>query len=128
MHSFMPSVLLGMAGTDAFDGDSQTQPQTESLLSLNKEFGEAKGTPLSERIARGRPLSEAPLKSGQSEIFARGFESFAQQQVTRRMIGVGQRIALRKAQFLARVDVRVGGPAPGRGDRARREGCFWREL
>jgi len=31
--------------------------QTESLESWNKEFGEAKGTPLSERMLRGSPRS-----------------------------------------------------------------------
>ena len=31
--------------------------QTESLESWNRELGEAKGTPLSERILAGRPRS-----------------------------------------------------------------------
>jgi hypothetical protein len=54
VHAFMASVLLGMSGTNAFDRDAH---HTESLERLNRPLGEAKGTPLSERMAKGQPLS-----------------------------------------------------------------------
>src|ERR1700675_4153734 len=86
MHAFMAAVLLGMARLDALDGNPEPHPpngasapvektcgggpgwvgpvvipsrshQTASLLKLKRPLGEAKGTPLSERMAWGRPRS-----------------------------------------------------------------------
>ena len=55
MHAFMPAVLLRMAGLDALDRDTEPDHHTDSLERLKSEFGLAKGTPLSVRIALGKP-------------------------------------------------------------------------
>lgn len=45
--------------------------QTESFERLNRPFGLAKGTPLSERIAEGRPRSlEELFEGGDGEVLA----------------------------------------------------------
>jgi hypothetical protein len=67
MHAFVAAVLLGMAGLDPFDGTPSLSHQTESLERLNRPFGLAKGTPLSERIAEGKPRS---LKSCSKAVMA----------------------------------------------------------
>jgi len=54
--------------------------QTERRERLNNPFGDAKGTPLSERIACGKPFSfEKALKGRKSKLFAVRFQGFAQQ-------------------------------------------------
>ncbi len=51
--------------------------QTESREKLNSPFGEAKGTPLSERIACGKPRSLNSLsKAVKSELLLIGFHRF----------------------------------------------------
>ena len=55
--------------------------QTESFERLNRALGLAKGTPLSERMASGKPRSrEQPLKGRNGCVFAGRIERFAQQQ------------------------------------------------
>ncbi len=69
--------------------------QTESLERLNKALGLAKGTPLSERMASGRPRSRnSRSKAVQARSSRVEFERFAQQQEARGMVGDGQRIAV----------------------------------
>ena len=46
--------------------------QTESLERLNRPLGEAKGTPLSERMARGKPRS----LNRRSKAVKAGFSAF----------------------------------------------------
>ena len=55
VHAFMAAVLLRMAGLDALDGDAQAQPPHRELAEAEEGVGLAKGTPLSVRIALGRP-------------------------------------------------------------------------
>lgn len=69
--------------------------QTDSFERLNKPLGEAKGTPLSGAdCPRQAALFEKPLKRRKCRLFGIGFHRLAQQQIARRMIGDGQRIAV----------------------------------
>jgi hypothetical protein len=45
--------------------------QTASLERLRRALGLAKGTPLSERIAKGNPRFEESLEGACGEVFAR---------------------------------------------------------
>jgi hypothetical protein len=66
--------------------------QTESLERLNKELGEAKGTPLSERMLAGRPRSfKQAFKSRKSKRLTGRFQSLTEEQIARSVIGDGQR-------------------------------------
>ena len=53
----MPAVLLWTAGLMRSISMPSRSHQTDSLERLNRPLGLAKGTPLSERMARGRPRS-----------------------------------------------------------------------
>ena len=69
--------------------------QTESFERLKRELGLAKGTPLSVRIALGRPNSlKNSLKYAKSVGFFGGGERFAGEQVATGEIGDGQWIAI----------------------------------
>ena len=50
MHAFVAAILLRMARLDALNANAEAKPPDGSLLRLNKEWGEAKGTPLSLRM------------------------------------------------------------------------------
>ncbi len=65
MHALVAAVLLRMAGLDALDLDAEPQRPTESLERLNKALGLAKGTPLSVRMAVGKPKSLKALSNTQ---------------------------------------------------------------
>jgi len=56
MHAFIPTVLLGMSRFDALDLDTRNH-HTESLLRPYRALPQAKGIPLSVRMARGSPKS-----------------------------------------------------------------------
>src|SRR5205823_6324619 len=57
MHAFVSAVLLRVAGRDALDLDAEPEPPNRQLGQIESEFGLAKGTPLSVRIALGNPNS-----------------------------------------------------------------------
>jgi len=57
VHALVAAVLLGLAWLDALDGDAEAEPADASLERLKRALGLAKGTPLSDRIAAGRPRS-----------------------------------------------------------------------
>ena len=84
--------------------------QTESLERLNKALGLAKGTPLSERMACGRPRSwNSRSKAVQARSSRVDFERFAQEQEARGMIGDGQRVAVAPVAELE-LTLEVGAP------------------
>jgi hypothetical protein len=56
IHALMTSVLLGMTKADAFHADAQGAPDRQPG-GVEEPVGEAKATPLSERMARGKPRS-----------------------------------------------------------------------
>ena len=71
MHALVAAVLLRVAGLDALDAMPSLSHQTESLERLNKALGLAKGTPLSERMAGGRPRSRnSRSKAVKASVFA----------------------------------------------------------
>ena len=57
MHAFMAPILLRMTRLDTFNGDAESQPPYRKRLRPNSACGTSKGTPLSVRIAAGRPNS-----------------------------------------------------------------------
>ena len=57
MHTFMAAVLLRVARLDALDGDAEAEPPHREFGELKRAFGVANGTPLSDRIAWGKPRS-----------------------------------------------------------------------
>src|SRR5579864_2758817 len=68
--------------------------QTESFDRLNRELGLAKGTPLSVRMARGRPNSLNAFKHRESIDFPGSGEGFAGKEIAAGEVGDGQRIAV----------------------------------
>src|SRR5512135_1878263 len=78
--------------------------QTESLERWNKALGLAKGTPLSERMASGRPRSQNSRSKA-----VKASSSFAQQQEARGLIGDGQWIAVAPVAELE-LALEVGAP------------------
>ena len=110
VHALVAAVLLGVAGLDALDGDAEPQPPDGKLARVEEGVGGAKGTPLSERMAAGRPRSrEQPLEGGEGELFARRFQSLAQQQIARGVIGDGERVAIAPVAELE-LALEVGAP------------------
>ena len=55
MHALVAAVLLRMTWLDALDSDAEPEPPDGKLERLNKPFGLAKGTPLSDLMACGSP-------------------------------------------------------------------------
>ena len=53
----MAAVLLRLAGLDALERDAEPEPPDGELGEVEGELGLAKGTPLSVRMARGKPNS-----------------------------------------------------------------------
>jgi hypothetical protein len=72
MHALATAVLLRMAGLDALDRDAEPQPPDGELGEVEAPVGLAKGTPLSDRMASGRPRS---LKSCSKAVTARSFRA-----------------------------------------------------
>src|SRR5919106_679508 len=56
-HALVAAVLVRVAGLDALEGDAEPQPPHGRLRQVVEPLGLAKGSPLSERIAAGRPRS-----------------------------------------------------------------------
>jgi len=52
-----PFILLGVSGRDPFEVNAESQPPHRELAQAVYAQADAKGTPLSVRIARGRPKS-----------------------------------------------------------------------
>jgi hypothetical protein len=57
MHALVAAVLLGMAWLDALDLDAEAKPPDRELREVEKGVGTCEGTPLSVRMALGRPNS-----------------------------------------------------------------------
>src|SRR5436190_22360198 len=57
VHALVAAILLGVTGLNALDLQTEAQPPDGQLLKPNSALGLAKGTPLSVRIALGKPNS-----------------------------------------------------------------------
>src|ERR1700740_340731 len=69
MHALVAAVLLRVARLDALDGNAEAEPPHREFGDrLKRAFGLANGTPLSDRIAWGRPRS---WKSSSKAVMAR---------------------------------------------------------
>lgn len=69
--------------------------QTESLEKLKRPFGLAKGTPLSERMAKGRPRARnSSSKAGMARSLAGRLHGLEQSRQARGAAGDGERIAI----------------------------------
>jgi hypothetical protein len=68
MHALVAAVLLRVARLDALDGDAEPQPPHREFGEIEEAFGLANGTPLSDRIAWGKPRS---WKSCSKAVMAR---------------------------------------------------------
>jgi hypothetical protein len=79
VHPLVPPILLRMTGFDALNGDAKPEPPDASFERLKRAFGLAKGTPLSERMASGRPRSRKSrsnaVKASSSRVLSRASQS-----------------------------------------------------
>jgi len=95
MHAFMTSVLLWMAGANAFDGDAQTQPPDRELGEIEQTIRRRKGdTVVGTDGLRQTPFLEKTLKGHKCGVFAIRFHGLAQQQKTRSVVGDGEWITV----------------------------------
>jgi len=93
MHALMPTILLRMTGSDAFDGDAQTQPPDGEFAEVEQGVGGDEGNAIVEADAVWQAaLLEQALKRCKSKGFTGGFQSFAEEQVARSMIGDSHRL------------------------------------
>jgi hypothetical protein len=83
MHALVAAVLLRLSGLDALDRDAEPEPPHREFGEIEQALGLAKGTPLSERMACGRPRS---WKSCSKAVVARSsrVDSRASQSSTKR--------------------------------------------
>src|SRR4029078_1559153 len=95
MHALMAAVLLGMPGFDAFDGDAEPQPPDPELGQGEQSTGTGKRNAVVGPNSCGQAtLAKQTFKCGASELFACGFQRLTQQQVTRSVVGDGERITV----------------------------------
>jgi hypothetical protein len=95
MHAFMASILLGMAGLDAFDADAQAQPPDGELTQVEQSMRRGEGHAIiAANVGRQAALLKQPFKRGKRVLFAGGGQSFAAQQETAGMIGDRERITV----------------------------------
>src|ERR1700686_4943362 len=97
--------------------------QTESFERLNRAFGLAKGTPLSERMANGKPRSRNSRSKAVQAVSSRvDPQRFAQQQEAGGVVGGGQRVTVPPIAELE-LALEVGAPQIIGGRRPRIAAC-----
>src|SRR6476620_10021489 len=95
VHALVTTVLLGVTGLDAFNGDTEPQPPYRKLRELKQSVRRSEGNPVVGSDGPGQtPFFEKALESPECEVFPVGFQRFTQQQKARSVIGDGQRIAI----------------------------------
>src|SRR6202012_244264 len=89
------SVLLGMAGPNAFDRDAEAQPPDGEAGEVKKAVGRSEGNAVIRANRQGQAaFPEQAFESGKRQVFPRGFERFAQQQKARSLIRNRERITV----------------------------------
>src|SRR5579871_1143701 len=79
VHAFMAPVLLGVAGTNAFDADAQAQPPDGKFGEIEQSIRRSKGNAIVGTDGlRQTPFFEKTLKAQKSRLFAIGFQGLAQ--------------------------------------------------
>ena len=95
MHALVTAILLGMAGLDALDADTQAQPPDGELAQVEQSVGGSEGHAVVAADVGGQAaLLKKPLKHSKSVIFSGGRKRFAGEQITAGVIGDRQRIAV----------------------------------
>src|SRR5918995_6756269 len=93
VHSFMASILAGLARLNSFRADAQLNPPLRQLTNpTDGERGKGR-TVVSADRSRQSILTKGPLKPGPDRGITRMFQSPAQQKVAREVVGQSQRIA-----------------------------------
>ena len=91
----MAAILLWMPGFDAFNTDAQSQPPDGQLGEVEQPVrGSERNAVIGTNGLRQASFFEQPLEGSKRKLFAIGFHGLAQQQVTRGMVGHGQRMAI----------------------------------
>src|SRR6185312_16460668 len=117
VHALMPAVLLRMTRPDAFDADAQAKPPHREAREIEQPVGRSEGNAIVGADGlRQTTLFEQALKGSKSGILGIRFHSFAQQQITRSMIGNRQRITVAlvaepELAFIVSASQRVGAGA-----------------
>src|SRR5262249_40780470 len=95
MHALVATILLRVAGPDAFNADAQAEPPDRQFAQMKQRVCRSeRDSIIAADVGRQAALLKKPFKYGKSVIFAGGGKRFAAQQVTTGMIGDGQRIAV----------------------------------
>ena len=110
MHALMAAVLLRLARLDALDGDAEPEPPDRELGEVEQGIGTGEGDAV---VGADGPRQPAFGKSRSKAVNARSsrveFESFAQQQEARGVVGDGERIAVASIAELE-LALEVGAP------------------
>ena len=104
MRSWRP-FCCGMARANALDRNAEAQPPDRKPGELKKAVRRSEGNAVigADRL-RQAAFPEQALEGRKRQIFAGGFQRFAQQQKARGLIGDGERITV---AFIARAETRL---------------------
>ena len=95
MHAFMPAVLLGMTGLDAFDADTETKPPDGEFAQIEQGVRRSKRHAIIAADVGGQTaLFKKPLKYGESIVFPRRRKGLTSEEKTAGMVGDGERITV----------------------------------
>lgn len=95
MHPFVASVLLGLPGLDAFDGDTESEPPNGELTESKEGIGggERDSVVAPDGVWESSLLEET-LEGGEGGSLPHGFQRFTQKQVATGGVGHGEGVAV----------------------------------
>src|SRR4029077_5423118 len=95
MHALMASVLLGPAWLDALDLDAEPEPPDGQPAQIEQGIGGGERDAIVGADAGWQAaLLEQAFEGRKSQVFPRGLERLAEQQIARGVIGDGEGIAV----------------------------------